>query len=287
MAKGILNVNKPAGYTSFDIVAIARKAFKEKKAGHTGTLDPDAEGVLVVCLGNATKIVEFMMNDSKTYEAELLLGVETDTGDVSGNIIETGDTDNILKDDIYKAVKSFEGEIFQVPPMYSALKVNGKKLYELARAGIEVEREKRKVNIYSIEITGIELPVIRLKADCSKGTYIRTLCQDIGRKLGTFGTMKSLVRTRNGRFSLKDSVDIESIRNAPSEDMLMPVDEYFNEFPEIILPAEFDKAALNGNRIISDTDNNIENVRIYTSEGRFVGIYKNRKGVMEPLKMFL
>ena len=286
MAKGILNINKPSGFTSFDVVAIVRKAFGERKAGHAGTLDPDAQGVLVVCLGNATKIVEFLSNDTKTYEAELLLGTETDTGDISGNVLERRDV-NVKEEDIFEAVRSFTGEIYQVPPMYSALKVNGRKLYELARQGIEVERKARKVNINSIEITGIEIPVIKLRVDCSKGTYIRTLCQDIGRKLGTCGTMRSLVRTRSGRFKIEDALDLETVRSEPSEDMLTGVDEYFSDLSGIVLPEDKDKAALNGNRITGGPVTETEKVRIYTSGGRFVGIYKNTKGILEPVRMFL
>ena len=286
MAKGILNINKPAGYTSFDVVAVVRKAFREKKAGHTGTLDPDARGVLVVCLGSATKIVELLSEDTKTYEAELLLGIETDTGDISGNVIEEREV-KVTDAQIHEAVGSFAGEIMQVPPMYSALKVNGKKLYELARQGIEVERKARKVTINSIDILSVELPVVKLRIDCSKGTYIRTLCQDIGRKLQTCGTMKSLVRTRNGRFKIEDAVDIEDIKNAPCDEMLIGVDEYFSDLQKIELSEEFDKAALNGNKIGFSVGSDEERFRIYTSSGRFVGIYKNRKGILEPLKMFL
>lgn len=199
MISGILNIYKEKGYTSHDVVAKLRGIVGQKKIGHTGTLDPDAEGVLPVCLGRATKVCGLLTDKDKTYEAVLLLGRTTDTQDATGQILSErpliSDGREITPEMAKACVMNFEGEYDQVPPMYSALKVNGKKLYELAREGKTVERKSRKVSIRRIRITEIDLPRIRMEVECSKGTYIRTLCHDIGEKLGCGGCMESLLRT--------------------------------------------------------------------------------------------
>ena len=202
MVNGILNVYKEKGYTSHDVVAKLRGIVGQKKIGHTGTLDPDAEGVLPVCLGRATKVCDMLTEKDKTYEAVLLLGKETDTQDISGTVLRVGETEGLTQEQVKDCVMSFVGEYDQIPPMYSALKVNGKKLYELAREGKTIERKSRKVEIKEIRILEMALPRVRMEVSCSKGTYIRTLCHDIGEKLGCFGCMESLLRTNVSRFEL-------------------------------------------------------------------------------------
>ena len=205
MVNGILNVYKEKGYTSHDVVAKLRGIVGQKKIGHTGTLDPDAEGVLPVCLGRATKVCDMLTEKDKTYEAVLLLGQETDTQDISGTVLRVGETEGLTQEQVKDCVMSFVGEYDQIPPMYSALKVNGKKLYELAREGKTIERKSRKVEIKEIRILEMALPRVRMEVSCSKGTYIRTLCHDIGEKLGCFGCMESLVSTKVIRFDILSS----------------------------------------------------------------------------------
>ena len=203
MVSGIINVYKEKGYTSFDVVAKLRGILKQKKIGHTGTLDPDAEGVLPVCLGKATKVCDLLTDKSKEYEAVLLLGTVTDTQDTSGTVLEQREV-AVSEDTVREAIRSFVGDYMQVPPMYSALKVNGRKLCDLAREGKTVERAARPVKIFSIDILQVNLPKVRMRVHCSKGTYIRTLCQDIGEKLGCGGCMEKLLRTRVSEFCVED-----------------------------------------------------------------------------------
>lgn len=210
MIHGIINVYKEKGYTSHDVVARLRGILGQKRIGHTGTLDPDAEGVLPVCLGKATKVCELLADWDKTYRAILLLGQVTDTQDVSGEILETREVTASIKE-VYEAIQSFKGEYAQVPPMYSALKVNGKKLYELAREGKTVERKARNVQIHEIKIHEIVLPRISMTVNCSKGTYIRTLCHDIGQKVGCGGCMEQLLRTQVGMFRVEESLRLDEI----------------------------------------------------------------------------
>ena len=195
----MINVYKERGYTSHDVVAKLRGILKQKKIGHTGTLDPDAQGVLPVCLGKATKLCDMLTGEEKVYEAVLRLGIITDTQDMTGQVLKVREV-QVTPEEAKEAVDSFVGDYDQIPPMYSARKVNGKKLYELAREGIEVERQARRVRIYEIVILECRLPLIRFTVRCSKGTYIRTLCQDIGEKLACGGCMESLRRTQVGRF---------------------------------------------------------------------------------------
>ena len=212
MVNGILNVYKEKGYTSHDVVAKLRGIVGQKKIGHTGTLDPDAEGVLPVCLGRATKVCDMLTEKDKTYEAVLLLGKETDTQDISGTVLRVGETEGLTQEQVKDCVMSFVGEYDQIPPMYSALKVNGKKLYELAREGKTIERKSRKVEIKEIRILEMALPRVRMEVSCSKGTYIRTLCHDIGEKLGCFGCMESLLRTKVSRFEIESSLKLSEIQ---------------------------------------------------------------------------
>ena len=224
MVNGILNVYKEKGYTSHDVVAKLRGIVGQKKIGHTGTLDPDAEGVLPVCLGRATKVCDMLTEKDKTYEAVLLLGKETDTQDISGTVLRVGETEGLTQEQVKDCVMSFVGEYDQIPPMYSALKVNGKKLYELAREGKTIERKSRKVEIKEIRILEMALPRVRMEVSCSKGTYIRTLCHDIGEKLGCFGCMESLLRTKVSRFEIEKKRGRKAFRDYnPSGCSVFPI----------------------------------------------------------------
>ena len=210
---GVLNIRKEKGYTSFDVVAKLRGILHMKKIGHTGTLDPEAEGVLPVVLGKATKLVDLLTEKQKTYEALLHLGLETDTQDMTGTVLEEKPVE-VTEEDVEAVIREFVGEYQQIPPMYSALKVDGKKLYELAREGKTVERKARTVHFYEIDIKEINLPYVRFSVTCSKGTYIRTLCHDIGQKLGCGGCMEELLRTRSGNFVWEDSMTLAQVEEA-------------------------------------------------------------------------
>jgi len=297
MYNGIINIYKEKGFTSHDVVAKMRGICKQKKIGHTGTLDPDAEGVLPVCLGSGTKLCDMLTDKDKEYVAELLLGVETDTQDITGQILR--ECEPVMDETaVREAVMSFRGEYMQVPPMYSALKVNGKKLYELARAGKEVERQARPVNIHEIEILEMQLPVVKLRVACSKGTYIRTLCADIGEKLGCGGTMKSLLRIRVGIFELQEAItlaELEQIRDTIGiEKKLYTVDSVFSDLEALHVTEEFCKLLDNGNAFyVNQTlekKKYPENqwVRVYGKE-KFYGIYayEQEKRRYKPVKMFL
>jgi len=298
MLNGIIVIHKEADFTSHDVVAKMRGICKQKKIGHTGTLDPQATGVLPVCLGSGTKLCDMLTDKDKEYVAELLLGVETDTQDTTGQVLATREV-NVTEAQVEQAVMSFQGVYYQVPPMYSALKVDGKKLYELARAGKEVERKAREVHIEEIEILEMALPVVKLRVACSKGTYIRTLCADIGEKLGCGGTMKSLKRTRVGSFSLEKAVtlsELEKLRDENRlEEILYPVDSAFAGCPKLHVREEFSKLVDNGNSFYPNqtrekaTYKTGEWVSVYRENGSFVGVYAYDPGRKwyKPVKMFL
>ena len=337
MTNGIVNVYKEAGFTSFDVVAKLRGIFGQRKIGHTGTLDPDATGVLPVCLGNATKVVELLTDHDKEYIAELLLGVSTDTQDISGSVIKPEtEAENVSQNfsekisidemleiaadrtrgidelSVRSAISSFIGEQDQIPPMYSALKVNGQKLYDLARKGIEVERKPRRITIHDIEIIEISLPVVKMRVHCSKGTYIRTLCNDIGEKLGCGGTMKSLERSRVGVFGAKEAYTLEQIQKLKDEDRLNEcvkgVDSLFTDLPGMTVKESSLSRLENGNILAeSDLVDIIQNaadtvnitrdsavnmhkcVRVYKPDGTFSALYRYEMStkMYKPEKMFL
>lgn len=298
MLNGIIIIHKEAGFTSHDVVAKMRGICKQKKIGHTGTLDPAATGVLPVCLGSGTKLCDMLTDKDKEYVAELLLGVETDTQDTTGRIISEKKV-SADEEEVRRAVLSFQGSYMQVPPMYSALKVDGKKLYELARAGREVERRPREVIVREVEILDMSLPVVKIRVVCSKGTYIRTLCADIGVRLGCGGCMKSLKRTRVGKFSQQDAVtlkELEKLRDEGRlEEILIPVEDAFQGIPALHVKKEFRKLLDNGNSIFPNQmlENRIypegEWVKIYWEDGRFAGIYayETVHKRYKPVKMFL
>ena len=278
MLDGIFNVYKEKGYTSHDVVAKLRGIAGQKKIGHTGTLDPDAEGVLPVCLGKATKVCDVLTDKTKTYQAVLLLGRRTDTQDISGACLEEQDTAGLTEEDVRRAVESFRGDYMQTPPMYSALKVGGKKLCELAREGKTVERKARKVQIHRIEIRRMELPRVWIEVECSKGTYIRTLCDDIGEMLGVGGCMEELLRTRVGSFRLEDSVRIsqlEKYREAGTlGEHLIPVDCLFADCPRVDVTERLEPLLYNGNPLRLPERKDGQLVRMYDSSGRFIALYR-------------
>lgn len=274
---GILNVLKPAGMTSFDVVGYLRSVLKIKKIGHTGTLDPAAVGVLPVCIGKATKAIEFLMDKDKVYRAELTLGISTDTQDNTGEIICTKDVD-ATPDEIAKTIKSFCGKYRQLPPMYSAVKVNGRRLYELAREGLEAERKEREVEIHFIDILSIRNNRVIFDVGCSKGTYIRTLCSDIGERLGCGGHMSFLVRTKAGQFSLEDSLTLEDIAAFSIEKVLdkrvVGIDKVFEDMVEIVLKPAEEKRLVNGMSVKVEgiNEENKRYVRIYGEDNRFLAL---------------
>jgi tRNA pseudouridine55 synthase len=288
---GILNINKPPGITSFGVIAFLRKNLRVKKIGHLGTLDPDAKGVLPVCVGRATKAVEFLMDKDKRYKVELQLGVKTNTGDATGDVLETREVLS-SKEEIQKAVGAFLGESLQVPPMFSALKINGQKLCDLARKGVTVDRKPRKINIYEIKILEILEDKVFLEVHCSKGTYIRTLCEDIGEKLSCGGHMKDLVRIASGRFSLEDALTLEEIldriQQRTIEENLIPVETCFLEVPEIILEDESAKKFINGGWIYGE-EKPKELCRVY-NKTLFLGlgsVMMDEKGCfLKSIKLF-
>ncbi|MBE6685792.1 MAG: tRNA pseudouridine(55) synthase TruB [Ruminococcaceae bacterium] len=247
---GVLIVDKPAGMTSHDAVNIMRKLYNTKKVGHTGTLDPMATGVLVILIGRAAKAAEYLVSDEKKYEAGLLLGKKYDTGDITGNLTEES-SDIPEKEKVLSCIGSFKGKGQQIPPMYSALKVDGQKLVNLARKGIEVERKPRDIEIYSIDAAG-DGKEYKLKVHCSKGTYMRTLCEDIGEKLSCPSTMSSLRRTASGGFDIKNSYTIDALRemdDETKEKILLPTESLFEELPIVKLPDFFVRLSRSGQQV--------------------------------------
>ncbi|MDD6858350.1 tRNA pseudouridine(55) synthase TruB [Lachnospiraceae bacterium HCP1S3_C3] len=297
---GILNIYKEKGYTSHDVVAKLRGILKTKKIGHTGTLDPDAQGVLPVCVGRATKLCDMLTDKDKAYETVMLLGKTTDTQDITGSVLSESELgEDITTEKVTEVINSFVGEYMQVPPMYSALKVNGKKLYELARSGIEVERKARKVYIHSIEIKDISLPRVTMTVNCSKGTYIRTLCHDIGETLGVGGCMEELLRIKSGQFEINDSMKIDDVKKYVDDgrisDIMKPIDGVFEKYQKCVVKKEYNVLIYNGNKfsppnVLNRTDaKDGEEVRVYDEDNFFIGIYRYNENEKKyvPVKMFL
>ncbi|MCR5654512.1 MAG: tRNA pseudouridine(55) synthase TruB [Lachnospiraceae bacterium] len=319
MIHGVMIVNKEKDFTSHDVVAKLRGICKQKKIGHTGTLDPNATGVLPVCLGNATKLCDLLTDHDKAYEAVLLLGVKTDTQDMTGTVLEEKEV-TCSEDEIRKAIASFVGDSMQVPPMYSALKVNGQKLYELARKGIEVERKARSIHIDAIDILAIDGPRITIRVSCSKGTYIRTLCEDIGEALGCGGCMEELKRIRVGVFTIdkaKTLDEIEALRDAGRlSEIVMKVDDIYADAPALTVVPEAVGKLENGNIVFFDEVRSVpagdegfvrskqermtetkttgsdafspgQLYRMYHANGAFYGLYTCEEDRLKPYKMFL
>ncbi len=308
MYHGVINVYKEPGFTSHDVVAKLRGILKQKKIGHTGTLDPAACGVLPVCLGQGTRIADMLTEKKKTYEAVLLLGQETDTQDTTGEVLARCPV-NVSEEEVRRTAASFIGPQKQVPPMYSALKVEGKKLYELARAGKEVERPARNIQIDELTMNWIKLPRVGMTVTCSKGTYIRTLCYDLGKALGCGGCMEKLTRTRVERFLIQDSLtlsQIETLRDENRvEEIILPIEAMFDG-PRAIANEAGNKKLINGNPVAAEDfafilreDGQAEPlapealpktglVRVYSADRKFLGLYEyeERRRFWKPKKMF-
>lgn len=301
MIDGILNVYKEQDYTSFDVVAKLRGILKQKKIGHTGTLDPMAEGVLLVCLGKATKLVDLLTEGDKCYRATMKLGYETDTEDVTGETTAEGDAAvlaQLTQADVERAILSFAGKYDQIPPMYSAIKKDGKKLYEYARAGIEVKREPRPVEIYAIQdITKEADDTYSFDVYCSKGTYIRSLCRDIGRKLSCLAVLSGLLRKEVHGFSVTDALTLQEIEvrqaDGTLQDAILPVDALLKQYPAYEITEQAENYLRNGNklspRFFKDMGERRDTrIRVYHA-GKFVALYdyKEEEQIYKPFKMFL
>ncbi len=301
---GIINIYKEAGYTSHDVVAKLRGILRERKIGHTGTLDPQATGVLPVCIGKATRLCELLLDKEKAYEAVMLLGVTTDTEDMTGKLL-TETTPQVTEEQVRLAAERFTGKYAQIPPMYSAIKVDGKRLYELARDGKEVERKPREVEIFENEPVSFEKnedgfvknAVLRIR--CSKGTYIRSLLRDMGEFLGCGACMQSLVRTQAGQFFLEEAVTLLAVEQARDEgrlqELILPIERMLAAYPEVFIKTEYERFLYNGNQLelrmlemtplLEDGDG----VRVCDKAGRLIGLYRFSGNVkkLQPDKMFL
>ena len=284
---GIILVDKPCGWTSHDVVGKLRGILRERRIGHSGTLDPMATGLLVVFAGRATRAVEFAEADSKEYIAGLRLGVSTDTQDTTGNVLNTCET-LPSKDELIAAANGFLGEISQIPPMYSAIKINGKKLYELARRGEIVERSPRKVTISKLELVGEDKCDYILDIHCSKGTYIRTLCSDIGDKLGCGGCMSSLRRVKAGVFSVTQAYTMEQIQAAADsgglDGIIIPVDTLFTDKPKLTVNEFEEKKLRNGNTIKTKSADGT--YRVYSESGEFLLLAEVKDNLLKTIKSF-
>ncbi|MBD8972693.1 MAG: tRNA pseudouridine(55) synthase TruB [Clostridiales bacterium] len=305
MFDGVINIYKEKGFTSFDVVAKLRGILKQKKIGHTGTLDPDAEGVLVVCLGKATKLCDVLTDKNKCYKATMQLGITTDTEDSSGTVQSKSDV-TVSEEQVRETILSFVGEYDQIPPMYSAIKINGKKLYELARQGKVIEREPRRVAVHEIQIESIDLPYVRFMVSCSKGTYIRSLCRDIGAKLGCGAIMEALVRTEvnaekfGAVFTLDKAMKLSDVERAVEDGTIsshiLPIDQMFPHLLHYTVTNAANSRLLNGNLLsrqdfaedVSDPADG-EQVLVYDKDGTFKAIYRYQQdnGVWKADKMFL
>ena len=294
MYNGLINIYKEKGYTSHDVVAVLRGILKQKKIGHTGTLDPQAEGVLPVCLGKGTKLCDMLTEKDKIYQVRLKLGVETDTEDMTGTVLKQSDTSSLREEEVRTVIESFVGKQMQIPPMYSAIKVNGKKLYQLAREGITIERAEREIEVYRIQILNMELPYVSMEIECSKGTYIRSICRDIGAKLSVGGAMQDLIRTRVSSFYIKDSLKLEQVRELVEQGKLdsyiVPVDVPFLNYPKVVMEEKYDKWLRNGNKLKKEWFSFApcdSLVRVYDAKNEFIGLYEWDALDLKPYKLFL
>jgi tRNA pseudouridine55 synthase len=291
---GILNINKPEGKTSFNVVAWLRRATGEKRVGHAGTLDPIATGVLPVCFGQATRVIQFLVNSSKTYLAQIELGMDTDTFDREGKIIQRGDTSSITMNLVEKALTAFQGNIEQTPPIYSALKNHGRRCYELARAGISIKLKPRKVEINSIELISHQLPLITIKVECSKGTYIRCLAHDLGQYLGCGAYLKNLVRLRCGPFHIEDAIALSEIQDAFQqgiwEEFFHSIDTPLLSWKAIIVDKRNELAIRNGHSLpLSEIHViNEKYCRAYSYDGHFIAVlrFTPEKRFWHPERVF-
>lgn len=304
---GVLNVFKEKGYTSFDVCRRLRGILHEKHIGHAGTLDPQAEGVLLVAIGRATKAIDDLTDGVKTYEAVMQLGITTDTQDMTGQVL-TRKQAAVSKYEVLRALHSFDGGYDQIPPMYSAVHVNGKRLYELARKGVTVERTPRHIKIYDVHVNDMDIEgpeasgQVRFTVKCSKGTYVRTFCADVGEVLGCGAAMESLLRTRVGQYSCDDALTLDQIQKAADtgklNEILLPVQDIYQTLPDLSVSPDLDKCVRNGAALpaklleetaksMRQTDSAKMRLRVFDSKGHFIGIYRKENTELVPEKMFL
>lgn len=301
---GILNINKAAGMTSFKVVALVKQLTKERRVGHGGTLDPAATGVLPVCLGKATRIIEYLVDTSKTYQAKIELGVATDTFDATGKVTQQGDISRVTREQVEVTLASFRGSIQQTPPMYSAVKYHGKPLYHWARAGITVKRKSRITKIYQLELKDWQPPIASIEVVCSKGTYIRSLAHDLGQALGCGASLKGLIRLKCGVFDIKDAIPVtqleDAVRGGCWQCLLYPIDIVLSHLTAVVVSDDALQAIRNGRPIIPEKPDsfrvkttawspNEERCRVYTVDGQFVGVLRldTKTGQWQPEKVFL
>jgi len=295
---GILNINKPWGKTSFSIVSLVKRLTGERRVGHAGTLDPAATGVLPVCLGQGTRITQFLLEATKAYRAQIELGVTTDTYDATGDITSRGDPSGISRQQLLSALTSFTGEIQQTPPMYSAVKHGGKPLYELARSGIQVERKSRQRWVYRLELTDWQPPIATIEVECSKGTYIRSLAHDLGQLLGCGANLKSLTRFRCGFFSIEDAVSMpqleDGFRYGYWQHFVYPIDIVLSQWGAVVVGEAAERDIMNGHPLVFDGDDSMSpsaygnRCRVYTRDGCFLAMlcFDGEKGQWQPEKVF-
>jgi tRNA pseudouridine55 synthase len=304
---GILNVNKPGGRTSFSVVAMVRRLGRERRVGHAGTLDSIATGVLPICLGQGTRVIEFLVEATKVYRAQIELGVATDTYDASGEITQQGDPSGISREQLESALTSFCGLIQQTPPMYSAVKYHGRRLYELARAGVEVERKSRPVEIHRLELINWEPPLAMVEVVCGKGTYIRSLAHDLGQALGCGANLKSLVRLKYGLFDIKDAISVSQLEDAFRygywQHLVYPIDAVLLHYSAVVVSDATGHAIRNGGHLVLNSSHRTgyleqnplaspyfkNRCRAYTSDGCFLGVlyFDSETGQWRPEKVFL
>ncbi len=294
---GILNINKPRGKTSFSIVAQVKRLSGERRVGHAGTLDPEASGVLPVCLGQGTRVIEFLLGWSKVYRAEISLGVTTDTYDATGKIIRQADPSRISQRQFETALGSFGGLISQMPPMYSALKYHGQRLYELARAGVTVNRESRQVKVYQLTLIDFKPPLVTVEVECGRGTYIRSLAHDLGELLGCGAHLKSLVRSRYGPFDIADAVSLSQLEDAFSynhwQDMVYPMDTVLSHWTAVVVSEQQEPVLKNGGPLVledgPDGAGAEGRCRAYSRDGCFLAVlrFNPESGQWRPEKVFV
>ena len=285
---GILNLNKPQGLTSHDVVREVRRLANQRRVGHAGTLDPMATGVLVVCLGRATRMVEYLMDSTKAYRGTVRLGVTTDTYDAEGSVVDEGSVEGIDQACVEEELQGLSGDILQIPPMYSALKREGRPLYSLAREGITVEREPRPVHIYSLEVIEWALPELTLRVVCSPGTYIRSLAHDLGQGLGCGAHLKALSRLASGDFLLEESTPLSELSTSRLPELLQPLDAALSRYPALHLDETEASAVCNGRSVSVPEPADSRLARAYGPDGTFLAVleYWPREGVWHPRKVF-
>jgi len=291
---GIFNINKPPGETSFQMVSLVRRLSGQRRVGHAGTLDPRACGVLLVCLGQATRVIPFLQDAPKTYLAEIELGVSTDTYDAEGTVTRSDDPSGVTREQVEEVLSSFRGPILQTPPMYSAVKHQGRRLYQLARAGIEVERKPRRADIFRLDLVDWQHPRFTIEVECGKGTYIRSLAHDVGQALGCEAYLRRLVRVQSGLFHLEDSLTIpqleDSFHHGYWQELIYPMDVVLEHWIAVIVNEETEEAIRNGRPIrlkeegVADTGH----LRAYSLDGRFLAVLRfiPEKGMWQPEKVF-